>query len=115
MQTSGSEGIKDSTRAEILLDSLVRSRQVLSSSATRLYDAELLPATLQSLAESASSAGAWCCWQDRGNLWFYTAQLAAPETPPHASAVLQITRYNVAGLSIETGAWMRTGGWRRLE
>ena len=115
LQTSGSEQIKDSTRTEILLDSLVRSLQVLSNSATRLYDAELLPATLQPLAESASSAGAWCCWQDRGTLWFYTAQLAAPETPHPESVGLRIASYNADGSTIETGIWMRTDGWHRLD
>ena len=102
------------TRIDSLLDSLIRSFEILSPLAVRIFDAELLPCALERFVEENGSDGSWCCWQDRHQLWFYTVQMSPIQLLERGDPVLHVSRLDWDGEMLETGWWIRVERWRPL-
>jgi hypothetical protein len=106
-----------SSHIDRLLQSLVKSMQIVPDDADVVHDSRELPSSwLQNVVISASDAGhGWRCWMDcRLHVWLFVARLSLPLSRELGSPVLRVDFYRESGLS-ETANWGidRRSRWRR--
>ena len=88
-----------------LMESLVKSLNVVPEDALPLYWNEL-PAAMQELAREARKAGrSSCCWMLPGlHVWLFIGEMSLPLSRERGAPVLQLWYYRETGL-IQTGHW----------
>lgn len=116
MQTTRLFAFQRPSRVQILLDSLVQSRELLPDYVCRITDRGELPFVLQRIVIQAQQAGrVWSGWTDGSGIWLFTAEMSMAPSRQRGQPALQVSFYREDGRIKDCRLWACTndGSWQQ--